>query len=111
MNKKIEKKCAVCKRIIEVNQSGNGQCPHCSWYNNSLGEENENTIIFPNLVSLNKAIRLYKNGNLLRPNLNDFLDCLYSYSEMKFSYKNLMGVVEGGYPFYRLLHTQGVEKL
>lgn len=89
MNKKIEKQCIVCKHKIIVNQGGNGECFHCGWYNNSLGEENENTVIFPNLISLNKAIKLFQEGKPLKPDLNDFLDGLYNYREMKFSYNNL----------------------
>lgn len=46
-------------------------------------------MIFPNLISLNKAKRLYQAGKLFRPDLNDFLDGLYFYSEMEFWYKGL----------------------
>ena len=89
MNNKIEKQCNVCKHKIIVSQGGNGECFNCGWYNNILGEENENTVVFPNLISLNKAKKLYKENKPLKPDLNDFLDGLCSYREMQFSYNNL----------------------
>ncbi len=54
-----------------------------------MGEENENEVIFPNLVSLTKAKKLYKEGKELRPNLSDFLDGFMFYGEMEFIYNNL----------------------
>lgn len=88
-DKIYEKKCVVCGKTLLASKTGNGECPHCGWYNNRLGETNENEVIFPNLISLNKAKRLYQAGKSFRPDLNDFLDGLYFYSEMEFWYKGL----------------------
>ena len=54
-----------------------------------MDEENENEVIFPNLVSLNKAKRLYQEGKSFSPDLNDFMEMLYFYSEVEFWYKGL----------------------
>lgn len=88
-NKVYEKKCDICGKIVAVSKTGNGECKHCGWYNNMLGEMNEDKIIFPNVVSLNKAKRLYREKRNLRPDLNDFLEMLHSYSEVEFWYKGL----------------------
>lgn len=88
-DKIFEKKCDVCGRTLLASKTGNGECQYCGWYNNRLGEINENEVIFPNLVSLNKAKRLYQEGKPFRPDLNDFLEGLYFYSEMEFWYKGL----------------------
>ena len=89
MNKTIEKKCVICGNSVLTDTYGQGRCFHCGWYNDIMDEENENEVIFPNLVSLNKARRLYQEGKLFRPDLNDFMEMLYFYSEVEFWYKGL----------------------
>lgn len=88
-DKIFEKKCVVCGKTLLVSKTGNGECQHCGWYNNRLGEINEDEVIFPNLISLNKAKRLYQEGKPFRPDLNDFMEMLYFYSEVEFWYKRL----------------------
>lgn len=88
-DKIYEKKCVVCGEIFFASKTGNGECSHCGWYNNNLSEENENDVIFPNVVSLNKAKKLYSEGKPLKPDLCDFMDMLYYYSEAEFWYKGL----------------------
>lgn len=46
-------------------------------------------VIFPNLISLNKAKKLYKEGKPFKPDLNDFLDMTNFYSETEFWYKGI----------------------
>ena len=87
-DKIFEKKCDVCGKTLLASKTGNGECQYCGWYNNRLGEINENEVIFPNLISLNKAKILYQEGKPFRPDLNDFLDGLYFYSEMLFEYNS-----------------------
>lgn len=89
MNKTIEKKCVICGNTILTDKYGQGQCSHCNWYNDVMGEENANEVIFPNFVSLNKAKRLYQEGKPFSPDLNDFIEMLYFYSEVEFWYKGL----------------------
>lgn len=88
-DKIFEKKCDVCGKTLLASKTGNGECQYCGWYNNRLGEINENEVIFPNLISLNKAKRLYQEGEPFRPDLNDFLDGFNVYGEMQFKYKNI----------------------
>lgn len=85
-NKRIKKKCVVCGKNILIDTYGNGDCLYCGWYNNSIGEENLNKVIFPNLISLNKAKNLYKEKIPFTPSLNDFMDMLHFYGEVGFSY-------------------------
>ena len=87
--RKFPKTCSVCEESFLVDQFGQGECPHCNWYNNRLGEINQNDVVFPNLVSLNKAKQLYKEDKPFRPDLKDFLDALYFYSEVEFWYNGL----------------------
>ncbi len=89
MEKNIEKKCVVCGNIVMTDIYGQGDCKNCGWYNDLMGEENENEVIFPNLVSLAKAKKLYKEGKEIRPDLSDFLDGFMFYGEMEFIYNNL----------------------
>ena len=89
MNKTIEKKCIICGNPILTDIYGQGRCSHCNWYNDAMNEANEDEVIFPNIVSLNKAKRLYQEGTPFRPDLNDFLEMLYFYSEVEFWYKGL----------------------
>lgn len=89
MNKTIEKKCVICGNSVLTDIYGQGRCFNCNWYNDVMDEENENEVIFPNLVSLNKAKRLYQEGKPFSPDLNDFMEMLYFYSEVEFWYKGL----------------------
>lgn len=86
---KIQANCDVCGNIILVSKTGNGECLHCGWYNNILGARNDDKVIFPNFVSLNKAKKLYQEGKTFSPDLNDFIEMLYFYSEVEFWYKGL----------------------
>ena len=88
-DKIFEKKCDVCGKTLLASKTGNGECPHCSWYNNRIGEINEDKVIFPNLTSLNKAKKLYIEGKPFKPDLDDFLEMLYFYNEVEFWYKGL----------------------
>lgn len=88
-NQKFNKPCAVCGKDILVDQFGQGECPHCNWFNNFMGEENDDKVIFPNLVSFNKAKKLYNDGKPFKPSLSEFLEVLYFYSEMAFIYNDI----------------------
>ena len=85
----FKKKCAVCNKIVLADIYGQGECPHCHWYNSNMNEEHENKVIFPNLISLTKAKSLYKEGKTFTPSLSDFLDGFMFYGEMKFVYNNI----------------------
>lgn len=85
--KNIEKICSVCGKILLVDSSGNGECPYCGWYNSITNGDNEDYVMFPNVVSENKARELVSEGKPLKPSLEDFLDMLNFYGETEFEYK------------------------
>lgn len=89
MNKSINKECIICGNTVSTDKYGQGTCPYCNWYNNVIAEENEDDVIFPNRVSLNKARQHYKENKPLKPDLDDFLAMLYFYSEVEFWYNGL----------------------
>ena len=80
--------CAVCGTEYKTSGSINGECKNCGWYNNSLGEKNSDAVIYPNLISLEKAKKLYAEKKPFVPSLDDFLDGFSMYGEMQFKYKN-----------------------
>lgn len=49
-----DKTCDVCKKLIKKDIYGQGTCPFCGWKNSFVGEENEDNVIYPNLISLKK---------------------------------------------------------
>ena len=83
------KACDVCGKIVAVDQFGNGECENCGWAQNSTLIKNPDIVMYPNRTSLNKAKILYKQGKKLEPDLDDFLDGLFMYSEMVFTYNNI----------------------
>ena len=103
--RKFPKTCSVCNESFLVDQFGQGECPNCNWYTDTLSEKNKNEVIYPNLISLNKAKQLYKEGKPFKPDLNDFLEGFDMYGEMQFIYKNIDCELfrsnnEGGISFY-----------
>lgn len=92
--KTYKKNCEVCSHVIDVDMYKQGKCPHCGWWNCFLNEENPNIIAMPNLVSLNKAIQLYKEGKEFEPNLDEFIEALHYYAEMQFMYNGTYYAVE-----------------
>lgn len=89
LEKNIQKKCAVCKKVYLTSELDLNPCPYCGWYNDSMCEENPDRVIYRNLISLNKAKQLYSNRKPLKPNLNDFLEAFEFYGETGFEYKNI----------------------
>ena len=92
MNNK-EIKCAVCGNTYMPDENDLYPCPFCGWYNDFMCMENEDKVIYRNLISFNKAKELYREGKSLKPSLYDFLDALYFYSEVGFFYKNYNCIV------------------
>ena len=114
--KKYTKKCEVCQKIIEVDIYRQGQCPHCGWWNSFLNEENPNIIAMPNLISLNKAKKLYSEGKAFEPNLDEFVEALHGYGEMQFEYMGVYYAVELVYydneePKISLYNSQTKERI
>ena len=87
--RKFKTNCPVCNAECLKDQYGNGECACCGWILDSFGEENPDSVIYPNLISLNKAIKLYKENQPMKPDLDDFLAAFEHYGETGFGYKNL----------------------
>ena len=87
INKKI---CDVCGTEVYVDSIGNGdECPNCSWVNCAYYEEFPDRVMCPNLISLNKAKKLYADGKPFLPDLDDFIGGLNFYGEMEFTYQGI----------------------
>lgn len=87
--RKFKTKCPVCQSLTLKDQFGCGKCENCGWEIDKISKQCKNSVIYPNLISLNKAKKLYQDGKPFKPDLNDFLEGLYFYSEMEFYYKGL----------------------
>ena len=85
--KDVIKKCSVCEKIVMVDQYGNGVCDNCGWVQDNVYNSHPDIVTYPNLVSLNKAKKLYAEGMQILPSIEDFLDALFMYSEMTFLYE------------------------
>lgn len=99
-----EKPCSICGKPLEVDQFDQGECKNCGWYNSPFDDaskfaskfpniylmqiDNTDIVIYPNMVSQNKAKRLYQEGKPFTPSLDDFMGMLYFYSEVEFRYSN-----------------------
>lgn len=92
--KKYKKPCEVCNKIIDVDIYKQGKCSFCGWSNCIINEENPDIVAMPNLISLNKAKQLYKEGRPFEPNLDEFIEALHGYSEMQFEYNGIYYAVE-----------------
>ncbi len=90
----FDKPCSVCGKIIKKDIYEQGNCPYCKWKNNFLADENPDRVIYPNLISLNKAKKLYSESMPFEPNLDDFVEALFFYSEMQFKYNGIYYAVE-----------------
>ncbi len=87
INKKI---CDVCGTEVYVDSIGSGdECPNCGWVNCAYYEEFPDRVMCPNLISLNKAKKLYADGKTFLPDLDDFIGGLDFYGEMKFTYQGI----------------------
>lgn len=87
--RKFATKCPVCGTSGLKDQYGNGECACCGWILDSFGKKHPNNVVYPNLVPLNKAKKLYEENRPIKPDLNDFLEAFEHYGETGFDYKNL----------------------
>ena len=87
--RKYKTKCPVCEAKCLKDQYGNGECQNCGWNFDKLGIQMKNRVIYPNLISLNKAKQLYSDGKPLKPDLDDFLEAFEFYGETGFEYNNV----------------------
>ena len=59
-----------------------------------MNAEHPDNVLHPNLISLNKAKRLYLEKKPLEPDLDDFVEALHAYGEVQFIYNNVCYAVE-----------------
>ena len=85
----FEKNCAVCGHEYMADIYDQGECSYCGWYNGKIYCEFPDSVIFSNLISLNKAKKLFKEGKKLIPSLEDFLEAFEHYGETGFEYNNV----------------------
>ncbi len=83
------KACDVCGKVVAIDQFGHGDCENCGWAQDPVLVKMPDKVMYPNRVSLNKAKTLYKQSKKLEPDLDDFIDGLFMYSEMVFTYNNV----------------------
>ena len=88
--RKFATKCPVCGANGSKDQYGRGECDKCGWIFYPFVEEQKDNVIYPNLISLNKAKKLYKENKPMKPDLDDFLEAFEFYGETGFEYKDLM---------------------
>ena len=87
--RRFKTKCPVCEANCLKDQFGNGECENCGWKLDKFANKFKNRVIYPNLISLNKAKKLYSEGKPFEPDLEDFIEALFVYSEVQFKYKNI----------------------
>lgn len=92
--RKYKTKCPVCKANCLKDQYGNGECQNCGWKLDKYANKFKNRVIYPNLISLNKAKKLYSEGKPFEPDLDEFIEALHNYSEMQFEYNSIYYAVE-----------------
>ena len=79
-------KCDVCGNVAFTDQYGNGHCEKCDWRIDEYCRKSPDKVQYPNMVSLNKAKKLYKEGKPFIPSFDDFIAGLIMYSEMEFDF-------------------------
>ena len=83
-NSKIQAPCQGCGKNVLVDPYGNGFCENCGWVQNREYDKYPDDVRYPNIVSFNKAKRLFAEGAPLSPSFEDFIDGLKFYKEMQF---------------------------
>lgn len=81
--KNIQKQCDVCGNFVMVDRFGGGICKHCGWVQTSLDRPDEIHWSY-NFVSFNKAKQLWRTGKPVKPDFEDFLECMKVYGELEF---------------------------
>ena len=58
-NSKIQALCRVCGKSVLVDPYGNGFCENCGWIQNREYDKYPDDVRYPNIISFNKAKRLF----------------------------------------------------
>ena len=76
--------CDVCSSLVEIDRFYQGVCSKCEWNQSELSADNPSKVAFPNVMSLNNAKRLFNEGKLIKPTLEDFASMFNFYGEVQF---------------------------
>lgn len=79
-------KCQVCGRQIVNN---NRVCDNCGWVQEINLDKPDSISWSYNFVSYNKAKILYSQNKALKPNFDEFLECMRVYGELEFYLDNV----------------------
>ncbi len=84
-------KCSICGAVALQDQYGNGECENCGWKFSKDEEKFEKGlgISYPMLVTPTTAREQYKKGLPFKATFKEFVNGLYFYSEMLFTYNNI----------------------
>ena len=85
--KNFPMRCPVCEKIVFVNQYYGDKCDNCTWFVDKNGSKFPDRVEYPNMISLNKARKLYQEGKPFKPSFEDFIEAFKIYGEMSFYYK------------------------
>lgn len=87
-----EVKCQVCSNPVMVDDNFNTYepCWTCGWINEGAGRDFPSMWSIANIMSLDKARQLYKQGKSLKPDFEDFMEFYEGYGEVEFKYKKML---------------------
>ena len=85
--------CQVCGKEIYIDNFGNGKCKYCGWEQEPSGIQYPDRVIYPNMVSFDRAKELSKASLPLIPTFDDFIAGLKYYKEMEFEYDGTLFAV------------------
>lgn len=90
--KKIKQaKCDVCGQPVWLDQYGNGdECPVCGWRQSEESADHPDGAGIMNILSLNSAKELYRQGKRLVANFDDFIEAYKRYGELEFTYNKVV---------------------
>ena len=84
-------KCSICWKVALEDEFGNGECKNCGWKFSRDEEKLERQIgiSYPMLVSPTTAREEYKKGLPFKATFKEFMNGLFFYSEMLFTYEGV----------------------
>ncbi len=84
-------KCSICGKVALEDEFGNGECKNCGWKFSRDEEKLERQIgiSYPMLVSPTTAREEYKKGLPFKATFKEFMNGLFFYSEMLFTYEGV----------------------
>lgn len=105
-------KCSICGSVALQDQYGNGECKNCGWKFSKDEEifEQKIGISYPMLVTPTTAREQYKKGLPFKATFTEFINGLFFYSEMLFTYNNIMYEVFLKQDYTIVLCSKGIQQ-